>query len=54
MAMGRLRADAGPFDQPETVRMEAIPGEGRLLSFTLEGGRAVALTYDEDRYVRCP
>ena len=53
MAMGRLRADAGPFDRPETVRMEAIPGEGRLLSFALENGRAAALVYDEDRYVRC-
>jgi hypothetical protein len=53
MAMGRLRADAGPFDRPETVRMEAIPGEGRLLSFALENGRAAALTWDEDRYVRC-
>ncbi|HYD11380.1 MAG TPA: serine hydrolase [Allosphingosinicella sp.] len=54
MAMGRLRADAGPFDRPETVRMEAIPGEGRLLSFDLAGGRATALTYDGDRYLRCP
>jgi hypothetical protein len=53
MTMGRLRADAGPFDRPETVRMEAIPGEGRLLSFTLENGRANALVYDEDRYTRC-
>lgn len=53
MAMGRLHADAGPFDRPETVRMEAIPGEGRLLSFTLENGRAMALVYDEDRYTRC-
>jgi hypothetical protein len=53
MAMGRLRADAGPFDRPETVRMEAIPGEGRLISFTLENGRASALVYDEDRYTRC-
>jgi len=53
MAMGRLRADAGPFDRPETVRMEAIPGEGRLISFTLENGRAAALVYDEDRYTRC-
>jgi CubicO group peptidase (beta-lactamase class C family) len=53
MAMGRLRADAGPFDRPETVRMEAIPGEGRLISFSLENGRAVALVYDEDRYTLC-
>ncbi len=53
MAMGRLRADASPFDRPETVRMEAIPGEGRLMSFALENGRAVALTWDEDRYTRC-
>jgi CubicO group peptidase (beta-lactamase class C family) len=53
MAMGRLRADAGPFDRPETVRMEAIPGEGRLLSFAVESGRATSLIYDEDRYVRC-
>jgi CubicO group peptidase (beta-lactamase class C family) len=53
MAMGRLRADAGPFDRPETVRMEAIPGEGRLMSFALENGRAAALVYDEDRYTRC-
>ena len=34
-------------------RMEAIPGEGRLMSFTLENGRAAALVYDEDRYTRC-
>ena len=53
MTMGRLRADAGPFDRPETVRMEPIPGEGRLLSFALENGRATALVYDEDRYLRC-
>jgi hypothetical protein len=53
MAMGRLRAEAGPFDRPETVRMEAIPGEGRLMSFTLENGRATAMVYDEDRYTRC-
>jgi CubicO group peptidase (beta-lactamase class C family) len=53
MTMGRLRADAGPFDRPETVRIEAIPGEGRLMSFTLENGRATAMVYDEDRYTRC-
>ena len=53
MAMGRLRANATPFDRPETVRVEPIPGEGRLLSFTLEGGRATALVFDEDRYTRC-
>ena len=53
MAMGRLRANATAFDRPETVRVEPIPGEGRLLSFTLEGGRATALVFDEDRFTRC-
>jgi CubicO group peptidase (beta-lactamase class C family) len=53
MALGRLRADAGPYDRPETVRMEAVPGEGRLLGFTLEEGRAVALTYEDGRFTRC-
>lgn len=53
MAMGRLRANATPFDRPETVRVEPVPGEGRLLSFTLEGGRATALVFDEDRFTRC-
>ncbi len=53
MAMGRLRANSTPFDRPDTVRVEPIPGEGRLLSFELAGSRAVALRYDEDRYTRC-
>ena len=53
MAMGRLRANATPFDRPETVRVEPVPGEGRLLSFALENGRAIALVFDEDRYTRC-
>lgn len=53
MAVGRLRADAGPFDRPETVRVEPVPGEGQLLSFELTNGRVVSLSYDRDHYVRC-
>lgn len=54
MAMGRLRADAGPFDQPEAVRMEPIPGEGWVMRFEVAGGRAVALTaFDDARFERC-
>jgi CubicO group peptidase (beta-lactamase class C family) len=54
MAMGRLRADAGPFDQPEAVRMEPIPGEGWVMRFEIAGARAVALTaFDNARFERC-
>ena len=53
MNMGRLRADAGPYDQPETVRMEPIPGQGVLMRFEVADNAVPALVFDGDRFERC-
>lgn len=53
MTMGRLEAMSTPFDRPDTVRVEPIPGEGILLEFALENGRATSLGTWERRFSRC-
>ncbi|HEV2816346.1 MAG TPA: serine hydrolase [Allosphingosinicella sp.] len=54
MAMGRLRAEGGPFDQPDAVRMEPIPGEGWVMRFEIRDGAPAALTaFDNYRFDRC-
>lgn len=41
IALGRLRARAEPFTEPDSVRIEPIPGSGSVLRFTVEGGAVV-------------
>ena len=53
MAMGRLRAEFEPFTEPETVRMEPIPGTGRVLRFIVENGRVNEIEAFDARFERC-
>ena len=49
---GRLYAVATPFTEPETARVELIPGRGQVVTFTVEDGRAVALRWDGLTFAR--
>ena len=49
---GRLHAVATPFTQPETMRVELIPGRGQVLAFRLNGGRADALRWSGETFER--
>ena len=49
---GRLHAKATPYPEPETARVELVPGRGEVVTFRLDGGRVVALDYDGQTYAR--
>jgi len=51
--MGLLRADLEPFVDPETARLELIPGEGEVLRFVVEGGAVAALRTPRGEFRRC-
>ncbi|HEX7153770.1 MAG TPA: DUF3471 domain-containing protein [Thermoanaerobaculia bacterium] len=52
-AMGRLSAELEPYTEPETARVELIPGTGEVLRFELdENGRAVAVKYHDEVFRR--
>ncbi|WP_420456953.1 serine hydrolase domain-containing protein [Rubrivirga sp.] len=49
---GRLYGPATPYSEPETVRVELVPGRGEAVAFDLEGGRVLSLRYDGQTFVR--
>jgi len=49
---GRLHAIATPFTQPETARVELIPGQGQVLQFRLDGDRANAVRWSDETFER--
>ncbi len=49
---GRLYAVATPFTEPETARVELIPGRGQVLTFLLDGGQARAVVWDGKTFER--
>lgn len=50
--LGRLHAVATPFTQPETARVELIPGRGQVLTFQLGDDRADAVVWDGETFER--
>ena len=54
MALGRLRATLDPFTEPDTARIEPIPGEGSVMRFRVENGAVPALEALETTFTRCP
>lgn len=53
MALGRLRATLDPFTEPDTARIEPIPGEGSVLRFRVENGAVPALEALNATFTRC-
>ena len=53
MRWGRLRARLDPFTDENTARVEAIPGEGRVLRFRIENGAVVGADADDRAFERC-
>ncbi|MEO0558770.1 MAG: serine hydrolase [Bacteroidota bacterium] len=49
---GRLHAVGTPFTQPETMRVELIPGRGQAIRFRLDGNRPNALTWSGETFER--
>ena len=49
---GRLQSAAEPFTDPESARVELIPGRGEGIRFELEGGQVRALVYVGQRFAR--
>jgi CubicO group peptidase (beta-lactamase class C family) len=48
--LGRLTAQAEPFDQPDTVRVELVPQSGGLITF--QGNPVERLTFSDFTFVR--
>ena len=53
LAWGRLRATLDPFTEPDTARVEAVPGEGRVMRFRIENGAVVGADTDIAAFRRC-
>ncbi len=51
--MGAIDTLAAPFTEPESIRLELIPGEGRPYRFEIENGRAVRLRTTDRVFERC-
>lgn len=49
---GRLYAVATPFTQPETMRVELIPGSGQVIGFRVDDGKVGALIWDDLTFER--
>lgn len=49
---GNLRAGAEPFERPETIRLELIPGRGQLLVFEPAEGDVERVLYDDTVFTR--
>ena len=43
--MGNIEVVPTPYTQPETIRVEIIPGQGEILKFAAEGGKITSLSY---------
>lgn len=54
VTQGNLRCTAEPFTKEETVRVELVPGEGRVLAFEPAEGAVERIVLDGDTYVRKP
>jgi hypothetical protein len=53
LQLGRLRAVATPFTEPNTVRVELVPGQGEVIRFEVtEAGRVVRAHYDDAVFER--
>jgi CubicO group peptidase (beta-lactamase class C family) len=50
--LGRLHAVATPFTQPETARVELIPGSGQVIQFRIDGERVDALVWNGETFER--
>jgi CubicO group peptidase (beta-lactamase class C family) len=51
--MGNLRAVSTPFTQPETIRIELLPGSGRVIAFKLDDQKKITgINYDGLEYMR--
>jgi CubicO group peptidase (beta-lactamase class C family) len=52
-SLGQLAAELEPFTEPDTARVELIPGSGEVLRFQFaDGDRASAITYREEVFRR--
>jgi CubicO group peptidase (beta-lactamase class C family) len=52
-SLGQLRGKLEPFTEPETARVELIPGSGEVLRFQFANGdRATAVTYRDETFRR--
>jgi CubicO group peptidase (beta-lactamase class C family) len=52
-SMGRLSSELAPFTEPESARVELIPGTGEILRFTFSpSGTAESLKFDDQVFVR--
>jgi hypothetical protein len=53
LRLGQLRARAEPHDEPESVRVELIPGQGEILSFQLEpSGDVTSVRFWDSEFTR--
>ncbi|HYE96972.1 MAG TPA: serine hydrolase, partial [Rubricoccaceae bacterium] len=51
---GNLRAVGAPFTEPNTARVELIPGQGSVIAFEVTDGRVPSLRYDDVVFERVP
>jgi hypothetical protein len=49
---GVLQAVATAYDDPDTARVEFVPGSGQVVAFEVADGHASAITFDGLRFAR--
>lgn len=53
--MGNIHVLSTPYIQPDTIRVEMVPGQGEVIKFEVDAnGKVRALTYNEVRFERKP
>jgi len=50
--LGNLRSVAEPYEEPETIRLELIPGNGTLMLFELDNGVVNSVVFRGQRFSR--
>jgi hypothetical protein len=50
--MGQLRAKLEPFVEPESARVELVPGSGEVLRFTVAEGKAASVRFRDAVFQR--
>ena len=52
LSFGNMVAEAENFTKPETVRIELVPGSGKIVQFKLDDGAASSFKYDAFYFTR--
>lgn len=51
--LGQLRCVAEPYTEPNSIRVEMVPGQGEVVRFGVDDdGKVIGMEYDETRFMK--